>query len=279
MFNLIMRGSDWDTGRESMPLDRLFEYTEKHIAAQFWQDKNLLLDRLTALPCLFMNEGTQSEIARVGQINKARVAGKELSFEFSLDAEVPPLLNAMLYANRMALDMPHDFEFSRNHWAVKEVDLYRFLLRNIRPRRQRPTVFQIPEHENIEPALASAMMPFDAGFSAVYDSIRQASDNVGLRCRRADDIWENAAIIQDVVALIDRSRIVVCDCTGRNPNVFYEAGIAHTLGREVILITQSAQDIPFDLRHLRYIPYHNNGEGRAALSASLQARMQTVLGH
>jgi hypothetical protein len=279
MFNLIMRGSDWDTGRESMPLDRLFEYTEKRIAAQFWQDKNLLLDRLTALPCLFMNEGTQSEIARVGQINKARVAGKELSFEFSLDAEVPPLLNAMLYADRMALDMPHDFEFSRNHWAVKEVDLYRFLLRNIRPRRQRPTVFQITEHENIEPALASAMMPFDAGFSAVYDSIRQASDSVGLRCRRADDIWENAAIIQDVVALIDRSRIVVCDCTGRNPNVFYEAGIAHTLGREVILITQNHQDIPFDLRHLRYIPYHNNGEGRGALSTALQARMQTILGH
>jgi hypothetical protein len=27
--------------------------------------------------------------------------------------------------------------------------------------------------------------------------------------------------------LIDRSRIVVCDCTERNPNVFYETGIAH----------------------------------------------------
>lgn len=96
------------------------------------------------------------------------------------------------------------------------------------------------------------MMPFDAGFNAVYEAIRQASDSVGPRCRRADDIWENAAIIQDVVALIDRSRIVVCDCSGRNPNVFYEADIAHTLGSEVILITQSEHDIPFDLRHLRY---------------------------
>jgi hypothetical protein len=48
-----------------------------------------------------------------------------------------------------------------------------------------------------------------------------------------------------------RSRVVICDCTGRNPNVFYEIGIAHTLGREVILITQNPEDIPFDLRHLR----------------------------
>jgi hypothetical protein len=279
MFNLIMRSIDWDTGRGSMPIGRLFEYTDDHIAAQFWQDANLLLERLTALPCLFMLEGVGDEVAYAGQINRARVVGAEVSFEYGLDAEVPPLHNSMIYANRMALDMPLDFEFSRNHWAVKDVDLYRFLLRNVRPRRQRPTVFEITEHENIEPILASAMMPFDAGFITVYDSIRQAAENVGLRCRRADDIWENAAIIQDVVGLIDRSRIVVCDCSGRNPNVFYEAGIAHTLGREVILITQSEHDIPFDLRHLRHIRYLNNAEGRAALTEALQARMQTILGH
>ncbi|HEX3653629.1 MAG TPA: hypothetical protein VHU18_12480 [Rhizomicrobium sp.] len=123
------------------------------------------------------------------------------------------------------------------------------------------------------------MMPFDAGFNSVYDSIRQAADGSGLRCRRADDIWENAAIIQDVVALIDRSRIVVCDCTARNPNIFYEAGIAHTLGREVILITQSEHDIPFDLRHLRYIRYLNNVEGRTALTQALKLRMQHIIGH
>jgi len=204
---------------------------------------------------------------------------REVSFEYTFDDDVPPLQNSMIYANRLSLDMLKEFEFSRNHWAVKDVDLYRFLLSNVRPRRQRPTVFQIPEHEDIEPTLASAMMPFDAAFNPVYESIRLAADNAGLRCRRADDIWENAAIIQDVVSLIDRSRIVVCDCTGRNPNVFYEAGIAHTLGREVILIPQSEHDIPFDLRHLRYIRYLNNAEGRAALTASLQARMQIILGH
>ncbi len=279
MFNLIMRSVEWDNDRETMPVGRLFEYTDNHIADQFRQNGNLLLDRLAALPCLFMREGVRDEIAHVGQINRARIVGNDVSFEYTFDGEVPPLQNSMIYANRMALDMPQDFEFSRNHWAVKDVDLYRFLLRNVRPRRQRPMVFQIPEHENVEPALASAMMPFDAGFNPVYDSIKQAVDNVGLRCRRADDIWENAAIIQDVVALIDRSRVVVCDCTGRNPNVFYEIGIAHTLGREVILITQSEHDIPFDLRHLRHIRYLNNAEGRATLTEALQARLHTILGH
>lgn len=279
MFNLLMFNVDWPSGRVSIPVARMFEYTDDLITENFRKNGSPLLDHLTKLPCLFCEEGTADEIVYVGQINRTRITGAELLLEVSFDVEVQQLQNSLLYANRMELDMPQDFEFSRNHWAIKDVDLYRFLLRKVRPRRQRPTVFQIPEHESIEPTLASAMMPFDAAFNAVYDSIRQASDNVGLRCRRADDIWENAAIIQDVVSLVDRSRIVVCDCSGRNPNVFYEAGIAHALGREVILITQSEHDIPFDLRHLRYIRYLNNAEGRATLVQSLQARMQTILGH
>ncbi len=279
MFNLMMFNVEWASGKAIIPLGRIFEYTDKHIEVQFRDQNGPLLDRLRALPCLFCEEGTSDEVAYVGQINQARIIGLNLAVEISFDTEVPQLTNSLIHANRMALDMPQDFEFSRNHWAVKDIDLYQFLLRNTRPRRQRPSVFQIAEHENIEPTLASAMMPFDAGFSAVYDSIKQAAKGAGLRCSRADDIWENAAIIQDVVALIDRSRIVICDCTGRNPNVFYEAGIAHTLGREVILITQNEHDIPFDLRHLRYIRYLNNSEGRAALTSALQSRMQTIMGH
>lgn len=274
-----MISSDWNTGKQSAPIGRLFEYTDDHVAARFGSLDSLDLDHLASLPCLFMQEGTSTELAHVGQINRARIVGRDIIFEYSFDSEVPPIQNGIIYNSRAMLDMPAEFEFSRNHWAVKDVDLYRFLLRNIRPRRQLPTVFQLPEHENIEPTLASAMMPFEPSFNPVYEGIQQAASAVGLRCRRADDIWENAAIIQDVVGLIDRSRVVVCDCTGRNPNVFYEAGIAHTLGRDVILITQNEHDIPFDLRHLRYIRYLNNTEGRVALTQALQSRMQTLLGH
>ena len=63
---------------------------------------------------------------------------------------------------------------------------------------------------------------------------------------------------------------------GRNPNVFYETGIAHTLGREVILITQSESDIPFDLRHLRYVAYLNNSEGRETLGQRLGPRLSDL---
>ncbi len=277
MFNLLMFNVDWYAGRVSLPMERIFEYTDSHIAAQFRDsNNNLLLEPLTDLPCLFCKEGKGDETMYVGQIKQARISGNNLSLVLSIDMDVPPLQNSIMYINRNQLDMFSDFEFSRNYWAVKNVDLYRFLFRTVRPRRQRPTVFKIPEYENIESALVSAMMPFDSSFNDVYESIREAADNVGFRCKRADDIWENPAIIQDVVSLIDRSRIVICDCTGRNPNVFYEVGIAHTLGRDVILIAQSDHDIPFDLQHLRYIRYLNNGEGRVELKQALQDRMHTI---
>lgn len=279
MFNLLMFNADWASGRVSIPQGRLFEYTDQHIIDRYRVDGTPLLDKLSTLPCIFCEEGTQEEIAFVGQINRIRVAGSDLALEISFDPEVPPVRNKLLYSQRSQLDMPHDFEFSRNHWAIKDVDLYRFLLRSVRPRRQRPTVFPLTEHEEVDPNLASAMMPFSAEFDGVFSAIQAGAVAAGLRCRRADDIWENASIIQDVVSLIDKSKVVICDCTGKNANVFYEAGIAHTLGREVILIAQSDTDIPFDLRHLRYMRYHNNDQGRQELTAKLADRIRTLMGH
>ena len=177
---------------------------------------------------------------------------------------MPVLTNRQLlaFARQLHID---DFEFYRTHWAVKDCDLVRVLLRNARPQRPQPQVFRLSEHGDIEPDLMSVMMPFDAAFAPVHEAIQAAAAARGFRCQRADNIWENPAIIQDVVSLIDRSCVVVCDCTGRNANVFYETGIAHTLGREVILITQAAGDIPFDIQHLRHVRYLNNDQGREEL--------------
>ncbi len=139
-----------------------------------------------------------------------------------------------------------------------------------------PTVFAVPEQQ-LDPKLVSVMMPFEGSLRGVFDAIRAAAAAQGMTCQRADDIWIHSAVIQDVFSLLYRSFIVVCDFTGRNPNVFYEAGIAHTLGKHVIPITQSAEDIPFDLRHHRYLRYLNNGEGRAQLQTDVGKRIAQLL--
>lgn len=277
MFNLIVRHFDWNAGHGELSADRLFEHTDAALIAQFKNGDLPDYNKLAALPCLFMTEGIGDEEARVGQVTNVRRVGRDITFDFTHARDIPPLTNAVLYDGRRKLGMD-DWEFSRNHWAIKNVDIYRFLVGAMQPRRSAPSVFTIPPDEKVDVRQLSVMMPFAANFNDVYAAIRQAAEEMGFRCQRVDDIWENNAIIQDVVGLIDRSKIVICDCTGKNANVFYEAGIAHTLGREVILLTQSADDIPFDLRHLRYITYLNNGEGRQALIGRIKDRIQTIMG-
>lgn len=276
MFNLIVCGAEWEEGRFDFPMGRMFEYTEADIEAQFSPANGINFDGLMQLPTLFMNEGVDDEVARVGTITAARTVQRTVRIECVFDQAIPGIPNGKLKALQRELEMD-DWEFNRNHWAVKGGDLFRVLLLDGLQRRVGPRVFRINERENIEADLVSVMMPFEAGFNNVYATLQEMCMDLGRRCVRADDIWENDVVMQDVVSLIDRSRVVIADCTRRNANVFYEIGIAHTLGRDVMLITQNAEDVPFDLRHLRFVPYHNNGEGRTRLATALRARLADLV--
>jgi hypothetical protein len=256
---------------------RIFEHTDNRLRQQFQSGGRVDWNALAQLPALFMDEGKADEIAKVGRIIRARPSNREVVLEYTYDPDVPRITNKRLVEPAMELDI-EEFEFYRTHWAVKDIDLFQVMLRHMQPRRPSPKVFTISDPEMIEPSLVSAMMPFDPTFAAVHAAITDAAEAAGLRYRRADDIWENPAVIQDVVSLIDRSKLVVCDCTGRNTNVFYEIGIAHTLGRDVVLLTQHEGDIPFDLRHLRYLKYLNNGEGLAKLTQQLYERLGDLAG-
>jgi hypothetical protein len=138
-----------------------------------------------------------------------------------------------------------------------------------------PNVFKLQKVTQ-EADLVSVMMPFSPQFTPVYDAIKRAAASAFFRCTRADDIWENSVLIQDIFDLILRSHIVVCDFSGKNPNVFYEAGIAHTLGKHVVPLTQSDGDVPADLRHHRYLGYLNNGEGLLKLESQLATRFRSI---
>jgi hypothetical protein len=137
MFNLIMGGRGWEPGRGSVFAARIFEHTEDVIIDQFRDNGQPALARLVKLPCLFMIEGVDDQLAYVGSIINPRVVGREITFEVIFDPGVPPILNQTIFEHRVEFDMPHDFEFSRNHWAVKDIDLYKSIYRLVRPRRQK----------------------------------------------------------------------------------------------------------------------------------------------
>lgn len=136
-----------------------------------------------------------------------------------------------------------------------------------------PHVFDLPDAD-VELDLVAVLMPFAMEFDRVYASIKRAANRCGLRSLRADDIWEDTTIVQDIFSLIFRAQVVVVDFTGRNPNVMYETGIAHTLGKHVIPISQSLEDVPFDMRHHRVLKYLSNGEGIESLALNLQKKLR-----
>ncbi len=136
-----------------------------------------------------------------------------------------------------------------------------------------PQVFSIPTKPQND-KLVSFMMPFE--LVDTFSTIKKACDNLGLECKKADDIWENSTFIQDIIDLIFVSKVVIADFTGKNPNVFYEIGIAHTLGKTVIPISQSLTDVPADLRHHRVLNYLPNHEGYRQLDFEITKRLETL---
>lgn len=103
------------------------------------------------------------------------------------------------------------------------------------------------------------VMPFHAVFNSEYEKvIRPAIEAAGLLSVRGDEIYARQAIVEDIWHSIRKARVVVAELSGRNPNVMYEIGLAHAIGKPIVLITRSEDDVPFDLRALRYVFYDLN---------------------
>lgn len=186
--------------------------------------------------------------------------------------------NALTIIKRIAEQDENAFEIFERHVAEKYPDESQFV--SAKPSERKitfaPNVFQVPENTTIETDLVAVMMPFNAAFNAVHDGIRRACAAAGYRCLRVDDIWEESTVIQDIFNLIFRAYVVVVDFSGKNPNVMYETGIAHTLGKHVVPISQSLDDVPFDMAHHRILKYLLNGEGIEAMVVKLADKLRQV---
>lgn len=136
-----------------------------------------------------------------------------------------------------------------------------------------PQVFHVPDKPQRE-KLVTVMLPFK--YEATFNTVKGVCDKLGLECLKADDVWINATFIQDIFDLIFTCRVVVADLTDRNPNVSYEVGIAHTLGKTVVPLIQVIGDIPSDLIAHRALPYLNNKEGLEKMAVGLEKRLREL---
>ena len=122
------------------------------------------------------------------------------------------------------------------------------------------------------------IMPFTQKWSNdIWQQIlKPAVQEMGMTPIRADDLY-GQNIMEDVWQSILKAAIIICDTTGRNPNVFYELGIAHTLGKKVLLLTQNIDDIPFDLQAYRHIEYEVTISGGNLLKDTIKKHIKETL--
>lgn len=103
------------------------------------------------------------------------------------------------------------------------------------------------------------LMPFEKEFDDIYYfGIRGAVEKAHLYCERVDEINFTGGVIEMVKEKIRKADIIVAEMSGRNPNVFYEVGLAHAWKRDTILIVKNAQEIPYDLRGQNHIVYNGS---------------------
>jgi hypothetical protein len=101
------------------------------------------------------------------------------------------------------------------------------------------------------------MQPFGGTLGGYYESIfKPAIEQAGLTAVRADaEIFGTGKIMDQIWRGIRGANVLVAELTSKNPNVFYELGLAHALEKPVVLVSSNQEDVPFDLRHIRVILY------------------------
>lgn len=112
----------------------------------------------------------------------------------------------------------------------------------------------------VEKNKAFCLMPFNDMFKSIYNAISNGCREAGVSCCRSDESYNPGNLLKQIILSISKSQFIFAVLDGRNPNVFYEIGLCHAIGKPVYLIAHHNQKdkIPFDLASSRLVLYNSN---------------------
>jgi hypothetical protein len=130
----------------------------------------------------------------------------------------------------------------------------------------------------VDDSFCFVLMPFSPDWSKrVYRKIfRPAIEEAGYQCQRADESG-GQIITESIWVDICRAKVIVADLTEKNENVMYEVGIAHTVGKPVVLLSQDEIDPPFDVGHHRVHVYEDTSAGPDELKDRLPGVIDDIV--
>lgn len=123
--------------------------------------------------------------------------------------------------------------------------------------------------------LVFVLTAFHPTYKKQFEAIAQVCQNLGLNAMRGDEEFAEE-VFPHILRLIIRARLIIANLDGRNPNVFYELGIAHALDKPTILVAPKPDDVPFDIRTRRLVFFESLDELRDRLRDELARSMVMV---
>jgi hypothetical protein len=168
----------------------------------------------------------------------------------------------LLYQNDAEVLSVEDSDFVKGRWGLR-TNSTRARFANVKVDPVLPRCFVI--------------MPFEPKMNGVFDLIKDVCTANRVDCIRSDERMISEPVMADVQSQIAASDLVVVDFTGRNPNVYFEAGLAAAGNKKWIILAQSEEDLTFDVKHIRAIIYENQIGGERVLSEKLAAAFRATL--
>lgn len=118
---------------------------------------------------------------------------------------------------------------------------------------------------SIKEKTAFCIMPFHKKFDTTYATIKNACQAAGYTCLRSDEPFCPGNVLRQILDMMLSSEVVIALLDGRNANVFYEIGIAHSIGKTVILLGSLGKEEAFDFKLQRTILYSSQNDLRSKL--------------
>jgi len=133
----------------------------------------------------------------------------------------------------------------------------------------------------VEKPSAFIVMQFSEPYNSLWkEVIRPVARKAGFRPHRADDVLRPGVVLQDIVAGIAESQVVIAEVTPPNPNVFYELGYARAIGKPVVLLVEEpregAKPLPFDISGFRCIFYEDAIRGKSKIERTLTKYLRNI---
>ena len=122
------------------------------------------------------------------------------------------------------------------------------------------------------------VMPLSPPFNDLYkEVIIPVCEKIGILAFRADDVFKPGIIMQDIIQALVESDIIIAEISSENPNVYYEIGYAHALGKPTILLAKKDSELPFDISGYRVIFYDNSIGGKPEVEKNLEKHLNNIL--